>query len=131
MKLTFSRTITIKELKHQFSRNFPFLRLAFYQNEADATNGSAAQQGIGDEVCLCELKTLKKEGFFQLDATAIVAAFEQKIKEEFGLLVQIYRKAGVMWIQTTETGNQSLDMQNKMGEVAGRPMTVNLNSLFL
>ncbi|HEY1021869.1 MAG TPA: hypothetical protein VGE06_06125, partial [Flavisolibacter sp.] len=121
---------TIKDLKQQFSRYFPYLRLAFYKDEAELKNGSTQHSSMSDEVCLSEIKTLKKEGFFQLDA-ATVAAFEKKMQEEFGLLIKIYRKAGVMWLKTTGTDNLSLEKQNKMGEVASRPFTFNLNNLFL
>lgn len=131
MKLTFFRTSTIKDLKQQFSRYFPYLRLVFYQEEDPVENRSATKKNVGDDVCLSEIKTLKKEGSVQLDAAAVVTAFEKRIQEEFGLLVKIYRKAGVMWIETTETGNLSLDKQNKMGEVSGWPIRFNLNSLFL
>lgn len=130
MKLIFSRTRTIKDVKQQFSRYFPYLRLTVYEDEAEVKSEVIPQNSMGEQTSLSEIKTLKKEGFFQLDATS-VAAFEKRMKEEFGLLVKIYRKAGVMWLRTTGTDNLSLDKQNKMGEVASRPFSFNLNNLFL
>lgn len=130
MKLIFSRTRTIKDVKQQFSRYFPYLRLAVYKDEAEVRNEFTPLSTMSDETCLSEIKTLKKEGFFQLDA-ASVSAFEKRMKEEFGLLVKIYRKAGVMWLKTKGTDNLSLAKQNKMGEVASRPFSFNLNNLFL
>ena len=131
MELKLFRTTTIKELKKQFSKYFPYLKLEAFQQSHGRKEGSALHKKIEDRVRLSELGNLVKEGVFSFDDSMIVADFEQNLQTEFGLPVQVFRKAGNLWIQTMGTDSLSLKKQNEMGLAASKPVTYNLNSLFL
>lgn len=60
-----------------------------------------------------------------------VAAFEQRLQEEHGLSVQVFRKSGEFWLETIQTDNLSLERQNEMGKAAGASLRFNIHALFL
>jgi hypothetical protein len=45
-----------------------------------------------------------------------VAELENAFEEYFGLSVQVYRKSGKMWLQSTITDDWTLKEQNEHGE---------------
>ena len=44
-----------------------------------------------------------------------VAELEGKFRNEYGLEVQVSRKSGLLWLETTMTDNWSLEKQNEHG----------------
>lgn len=131
MELKLLRETTIKELKKQFNKYFPFLKLEAYFQFHGRKEGSASYKKIEDSVQLNEIKSLVKEGVFSFTGSMVVADFEQTLQGEFGLSVQLFRKAGSLWIQTMGTDNLSLQKQNEMGLATSRQERYNLHSLFL
>jgi hypothetical protein len=48
-----------------------------------------------------------------------IAQLEQDFRDNFDLAVQIFRKAGNTWIETSSTDGWSLERENKAGEGIG------------
>ena len=67
----------------------------------------------------------------ELDPSMTVAAFEQKMQNEYGLPVQVFRKSGDVWLETVQTDHFSLAKQNEMGEETAKKQRFNINTLFL
>ena len=131
MELKLFRNTTIRELKKQFSKNFSFLKLEFFFKKHRKEEGSAIQQKIADDTCLSDLSFVFREGLFYFTKSTAVNEFEQRLQKEFGLPVQVFRRSGDLWLETTRTDNLSLQKQNSMGEATCRPIRVNLATLFL
>lgn len=60
---------------------------------------------------------MHKVGEIILNDEMTVGELEQKFKEQFDLNVQVFRKHGNSWIETTVTDNWSLQKQNEEGRV--------------
>jgi len=45
-----------------------------------------------------------------------VNELEQNFKDVYGLSVQVFRKSGKVWLETTVTDGWSLEEQNRQGE---------------
>jgi hypothetical protein len=131
MELKLFRNTVIRDLKRQFSKAFPYLKIEFFWHEHRPGEGSRLKQKIGDNVVLADIDSIKKEGSFSFGAEIPVADFEQRLQKEYGLPVQVFRKAGEIWIETIQTDNLSLAKQNSMGESASQRIRININSLFL
>ena len=131
MELKVSRKTTIKELKRQFSKKFSFLKLEFFYQPHDPEEGSALRQKIADNELLSNITPIENEEFFRFQPSITVAEFEQRMQKEFSLPVQVFRKAGDIWLETIQTDSLSLEKQNSMGEASSKPMHFNINSLFL
>ena len=49
-----------------------------------------------------------------------VVDLEQSFSDVFGLGVQIFRKSGKVWLETTVTDGWTLDEQNRQGEALSK-----------
>lgn len=64
-----------------------------------------------------KLKLLKKDkAKVEILANMTVNELEQLFKTKFGLNIQIFRKSGNSWLETTVTDNWTLEKQNEEGE---------------
>lgn len=131
MELKLFRNTTIRDLKKQFSKAFPYLKLEFFRQQHSRGKGTGLNQKISDDAALSDVISLKKEGSFSFRKETVAGEFEQQLQNEFGLPVQVFRRSGDVWLETTRTDGLTLGMLNGMGEAASRPIRFNINSLFL
>ncbi|RYF87533.1 MAG: hypothetical protein EON98_00170 [Chitinophagaceae bacterium] len=118
-------------MKKDFSKHFRFLKLEFFPLQHSKCEGSWHQGKIADHVQLSQIATICREGIFSYNSHTTVTDFEQRLQNEFGLPVQVFRKAGELWIETTQTDKLSLEEQNSMGQASCTPLRFNIYSLFL
>ncbi|HTA81877.1 MAG TPA: hypothetical protein VK783_03020, partial [Bacteroidia bacterium] len=57
-----------------------------------------------------------------------VVDLEQGIRDTFGLSIQVFRKSGNAWLETTTTVDWTLDEQNRIGEEMSKPEVENEGS---
>lgn len=131
MELKITKETTLRDLTKQFTRQFPNLKLEFWRQPQKGNERSLLVRRPGDSVSLGILRRLKKEGVFTYDKTTTVADFEERLQNEFGLPVQVFRKDDGLWIETAQTGDWSLGKQNAMGTATNYGYHFNSNSLFL
>ncbi len=65
------------------------------------------------------IKDIRKKGVngtVDISPETIVHDLEEKFREEFGLNVQVFRKSGKIWLETTATDNWTLGYQNSQGQ---------------
>ena len=95
--------------------------------------GSGPEEKVNDKLSLCEVTGRVKEGNFSFDETLPVVALEAVLQYKFGLPVQVFRRSGELWLETTQTDGFSLDKQNEMGREASQvgKISFNANTLFL
>lgn len=131
MELTFTSESKIKDVKKQFSKFFPFLKLEFYPNCHQKEESSLLQKTFSDSICLSEIHPTIKDSVFAFTSTTTVEEFEQRLQSEYNLPVQVFRKAGSLWLETVQTDNLSLGKQNTIGAESSSPLRFNIHTLFL
>ena len=111
MKLNISPEMKIGELKKKFNSMFPYLTLEIYQNQADVKLGKKmnASRSIGD------VGKIGKGSSMEILPTLTVKQLESGFEELFSLSVQVFRKSGNAWLQTTVTDKWTLQHQNEHG----------------
>jgi hypothetical protein len=62
-----------------------------------------------------EVRKVHNEGDLSIDGHQKVKTFEQSFHDKYGLNVQVFRKSGFMWMQTTSTDDWTLSKQNRKG----------------
>ncbi|HEY8399251.1 MAG TPA: hypothetical protein VIK80_15020 [Flavihumibacter sp.] len=112
---------TIKELQDSFSAHFPFLKIEFFERAHKVEQGSLPKKMIRSTRPLGELNLLKEEGELEISPTMTVASFEQSMIQRFGLAVQVFRKSGNLWLETTMTDQWTLGQQNEHGREISSP----------
>lgn len=131
MKLVIKSQAQIKELNKTFAKEFPFLKLQFYKSLNADPGLSYKAHRVPENLRLCDVSKMVKEGTIEIDAFKTVEEVEKEFLSKHGLTVQVLRKSEVVWLETRQTDNLTLDQQNAIGAEASRPIRVNRYTLFL
>ncbi|HEX2605945.1 MAG TPA: hypothetical protein VHK91_01155 [Flavisolibacter sp.] len=132
MNLQISADMKVKDLKRQFSKQFPFLKMELFRLPHRSGEGSPLRLKIPERILLGDLPGFKA-GLLDYKASLPAGELETLLQTEFGLFVQIFRKSGDLWLETTRTDAWSLEKQNEMGREAsqGPVIRFNAHTLFL
>lgn len=114
MVIHLSSDKTVAEIQKEFNALFPFLKIGFFSKSHKPFEGNFKKSILAPET---KLKFLKKEKIkVKIEPGMTVNELEQLFKSKFGLNVQIFRKSGRSWLETTITDNWTLAKQNEEGE---------------
>lgn len=113
MKITGNRTI--KSLKAEFHKLYPGLKIEFFKTPHSNHEGSDKESAYDEELLISDITHNLSKGNFSLDSNMRVAEVEAKIKQAYGLHVQIYRRSNDLWLQTISTDDWTLEAQNRKG----------------
>lgn len=111
MQLKITADLTIGQLQQFFSGYFPFLSVRIMDNPALPLHTTLRKAGMGKW----------KEGILDFDPETTVAELEKTFRKKFGLKVQVFRRSGDVWLETTITDKWTLFQQNKHGEESTLP----------
>ena len=116
MNIIINDSRKIYTIQEEFNTAFPYLRLEFFSRPHNVGGASAKKQIKSNNKTLGECRTIQKEGSMEISAQTTVAELEQDFKRLFGLNVQVFRKSGKVWLETTVTDSWTLAEQNEQGE---------------
>ena len=113
MMMQLAKYRSVSDVWQQFNNAYPFLRLDFYKY-VHQKPGMMVKQKINHSTNLANAGILR-EGEVDISETTTVRQLEQKFITEFGLSVEVSRKSGKIWLQTTISENWTLKQQNEHG----------------
>ena len=114
IKIHDNRNINLIET--EFNEQFPYLKLEFYSRANSAAAGNSKKTIKHSNKLVADCRILPLNGNIEISPEMSIEAIEQKFKNEFGLFVQILRKSGRVWLETSLTNYWSLAEQNKQGK---------------
>ena len=120
MKIDLKADLTIRDIKTTFHETFKFLKLEFFSDKKSKDIGFSKDLMIDNETSLQDLMHPFREGSVHLTGKTTVKAFEHEWMEKFGLNVQVFRKSGLLYLETTSTDEWTLEQQNNEGETASK-----------
>lgn len=104
---------TLKTVKDEFNQLFPFLKVEFFNKGHEENQGNTINDLLKDEsLKLEELGTINDVFEVSLHGNKKVSTLEHEF-EAFGINVQVFRKSGDVWLQTTTTDHLTLQEQNE------------------
>lgn len=110
-----TQSVSVKEIQEYFSGLFPFLRINFFKNR----KGSSLS---GQQVILFSPESLLKDiypgiidGELIFRESMSVYELENEFNTKFNLSVQILRRSGNLWLDTSRTNSWTLKEQNDLG----------------
>ncbi len=109
-----SKTI-IKDIQKTFSDFYPFLKLEFYGKPHDKYELSDANDIIPSEMSLGELNAVNLPAVIHVRPLEKVREFEAELLQQYGLSVQILKKEGDGWEQTTGMDDFTFKEVNEFG----------------
>jgi hypothetical protein len=114
MKIT--KTSTVTDIQEQFHAKFPLLTIRFYKVAHEDHEGSRKKDEVEDNLALSELSPSLQEASIPLTPQLTVEALESMFENEFGLHIQVFRKSGDTWLQTSVTDHWTLEKHMKVAE---------------
>ncbi len=116
MKININDNRKIFAIQEEFNMMFPFLKIEFFSKPHKVNGPSAKKLMKHNSKTLGECRTIHNKGEITITPGLTVSDLEQRFQDVYGLNVQVFRKSGKIWLETTVTDGWSLDEQNKQGE---------------
>ena len=113
MFLYISKDKTIQEVQQSFSSKYPFLKLEFYKLMT-TDPALPVKKHLPHSITLMAAG-LKENGVVDINNDTTVGNLEEIFFAKFGLNMQVSRKSGISWLETTMTDSWSLQKQNEHG----------------
>jgi len=117
MKITLSsknKDLKISDVQQMFSSEFPYLKIEFFKKPHKEFKGSPKKELLSEETLIAEI--LQKDGSIEFSENNTVREVEKMFENAFGLHVQIFRKSGNTFLETSVTDNWTLQKQNDTGK---------------
>lgn len=102
----------ITQLQEEFHQAFPFLKLEFFKHSHKAHEGNPKRDLLLSSARIVPKKNSKE---ISITESMTVTELEQLLSKHFGLSVQVFRKSGKSWLETTVTDDWTLKRQNDQG----------------
>jgi hypothetical protein len=106
----------ISEVQHEFNTMFPFLKIEFFNTRSSGRSDFSAQKIIASNRKIGDIQLAIADGNIDVQPGMKVADLEKQFSEQFGLGVQVFRRSGNLWLETTMTDNWTLQQQNNHGK---------------
>lgn len=124
MRIEISGKKKVGDIVSEFQDSYPYLTLNFYGARDGLLTGHTKQAIYPSDTALSEIQPELAEGYIDVPETMSVKQLEQRLRDLFRLNVQVLRRSGNVWLETTATDNWSLFHQNSHG----RELTQKLRS---
>ena len=116
MKITINDHRKIFAIQEEFGKMFPYLKIEFFAKPHKTGAPSAKKIMKHPSKTLGECRAIHVKGTLTITPNMTVADLEQNFSDIYGLSVQVFRKSGRAWLETTVTDGWTLEEQNKQGE---------------
>lgn len=118
MKIHVSEDKTIRDIQEEFQHNFPYLKIEFFHSAHRSGESSPKEKILDSKLSLRDCRWLHQSGSLTYSPQTTVGELEQAFRETFGLSVQVFRRSGKTYLQTTVTDPWTLEEQNSEGMMA-------------
>lgn len=117
MQLHIMKTGLLSDIQKEFSEYFPYLKIDFFRFPHTDKKLSPKDEKIDPAIPVDSLEIGGKDKILEINEKMTVGQFEAKIDYETGLFVQVSRKSGRVWLETSYTDNWTLEQQNEQGRM--------------
>jgi len=115
VSVTINENQSLKSIKTAFNSQFPHLKVEFF-SEAHGVGEASSPKAMYDEnLLLKDIRSIKESGDFSVNGNTSTSSFESGFFNHFGVTIQVFRKSGNIWLQTTTTDDWTLDEQEAKG----------------
>ncbi len=116
MQLLINGERLVREVQQDFSRIYPYLKIEFFRMNGLNKDLALKQNQIRHDQQLRLAKGREfHKGDLVIEDTMSVQDLEKAFMSKFGLLTQVFRRSGNIWLETSVTDSWSLKQQNDLG----------------
>jgi hypothetical protein len=119
---------SICSVQKQFNDLYSYLKLEFFKQPPVSGAGNARNQMIIYDMMLKDIQNIRKSGVVAVSKQTLVSELEKQFAKDFGLYVQVFRKSGRIWLETTATDKWTLEQQNGEGESLNQQLNIEPDS---
>ena len=114
MQLSILKSATVSETQQAFNSAFPFLKIAFFTRSHKEHGSSNAKFMVTkNNTVLGDIAGFRSEGLLAIEAYMRTWEVEKRVEEQTGLHIQIFRKSGNIWLETSVSDDLTLEEQNE------------------
>lgn len=123
MQLRLEGNMMVRQLQEVFTQAFPFLKIEFFKKgPGTLQQRHTLQNVIASEKKFNEIPQFREcADILEIGENMSVQELESLFDTCFGLAVQVFRKSGKLWLETTVTDTWSLKRQNDHGQEISAP----------
>jgi hypothetical protein len=125
MKITINDRRKIYGVQEEFNKVFPYLKLEFFSKPHKPGAPSSKKLMKNNVQTVGECRTIHNNGQITINPLMTVIELEQRFSDVYGLHVQVFRKSGKIWLETSVTDGWTLEEQNRQGESLSNDITLN------
>lgn len=115
MKIYITEEDRVCHIQQAFHEHYPFLKLEFFTQPHEHRAPCPASQQVARDTPIEKIRMLHTFGWIDISPQRTAAEVEHDFLHEFGLSVQVFRKVGPSWIETTRTDDWPLATLNSEG----------------
>lgn len=116
MKIIINDHRKIFAVQEDFQKLFPYLKVEFFSKPHKVGAPSSKKIMKHPGKTLGECRAIHNKGTLTVTPQMTVADLEQNFSDVYGLSVQVFRKSGKAWLETSVTDKWTLDQQNILGK---------------
>lgn len=110
----------IHAIQEEFNKKYPWLKLEFISKPHKLGGPSPKTQIVSASKTLGECRTVHDSGMITITPMMTVGELEQAFRDVYGLSIQVFRKSGRTWLETTVTDYWTLENQNEQGRILSK-----------
>ena len=115
MKMHIHHDDTFEQVQRSFNAEFPYLKLEFFTRPHEKGKPTEKQFMVNVKRTVDSCNPDLKDVTVSIPTAMTVQELETVFQDELGLYIQVFRKSGKVWLETTATDNWSLFKQNEEG----------------
>jgi hypothetical protein len=119
----------IVAIQKEFSNLLPYLKIEFFSKSHKSGTPSSKKTMKDASETIGQCRVVHNKGALSITPSMTVTELEQNFRDIYGLSVQVFRKSGNVWLQSTATDTWTLEEQNLQGEALSKRLFVIRESL--
>ena len=105
----------IEDIQKDFSYVFPYLKIEFFRKGTRYKQNKQRTISLPIHQTIGSVFKNNRRGSLNITPSMTVRDLERNCDEQFGVMVQLFRRSGTLWLETSMTDNWTLQQQNDRG----------------
>ncbi len=118
MKLQIDKDTKVKDVQKKFAEEYPYLKIEFYKKPHSKTELSRIKDRISPNEIISEVSNFRGKKSIDINQERTVADLEAAVYKKLGIGMQVSRRTGNIWIETSLSDSRTLGMQNEQGKMS-------------
>ena len=119
MQLFIEDSTVVEDVKTIFTNHYPFLKIELYKKPYTSKHLKIKKELLAPASSINKYTQAPRKTVINIDNCITVSELENQFAA-IGLVAEVFRKSGNVWIETSLTDNWTLQQQNMEGEEISR-----------